>query len=141
MNVEVEWLAGLRRRDAAVYESLVSRYEGPLYRYFLAAQRRSAERIQAHHHPKTLKAFSVRSFCSSGHAGFLDSNSLTSYSVFDCALVATPITASKAGFGLFSPSNNSGVPNRRQETASLAPQNVTIFTLSRCLTNARKIPA
>jgi len=37
MNVEDEWLAGLRRGDPAAYESLVSRYEGPLYRYFLAA--------------------------------------------------------------------------------------------------------
>ena len=35
--MEEEWLAGLRRGDSAAYESLVSRFEGPLYRYFLAA--------------------------------------------------------------------------------------------------------
>jgi hypothetical protein len=34
-------------------------------------------------------------------------------------------TASKAGLGLLSPSNKSGAPNRRHETASLTPQNVT----------------
>jgi RNA polymerase sigma-70 factor (ECF subfamily) len=37
MNVEDEWLTGLRRGDAAAYESLISRYEGPLYRFFLSA--------------------------------------------------------------------------------------------------------
>jgi RNA polymerase sigma-70 factor (ECF subfamily) len=39
MNAENEWLAGLRRGDSAAYEILVSRFEGPLYRYFLANHR------------------------------------------------------------------------------------------------------
>jgi RNA polymerase sigma-70 factor (ECF subfamily) len=32
-----EWLANLRRGDAAAFERLVSQFEGPLYRYFLAS--------------------------------------------------------------------------------------------------------
>src|SRR5580765_4624984 len=51
------------------------------------------------------------------------------------------ITASNAGFGLQLPSNRSGLPLARQEFASFAPQNVTIFTELRCLRKARKIPA
>jgi RNA polymerase sigma-70 factor (ECF subfamily) len=32
-----EWLANLRRGDAAAFERLLSQFEGPLYRYFLAS--------------------------------------------------------------------------------------------------------
>jgi RNA polymerase sigma-70 factor (ECF subfamily) len=32
-----EWLANLRRGDARAFERLVSQFEGPLYRYFLAS--------------------------------------------------------------------------------------------------------
>jgi len=32
-----QWLTGLRQGDAASFERLVARFEGPLYRYFLAS--------------------------------------------------------------------------------------------------------
>src|SRR4051812_888281 len=54
---------------------------------------------------------------------------------------ASAMTASNAGFGWLLPSNKRGLPLARQEFASFAPQNVTIFTESRCFRNARKIPA
>jgi RNA polymerase sigma-70 factor (ECF subfamily) len=37
MSMDDEWLANLRRGDAGAFERLVSRFEGPLYRYFLAS--------------------------------------------------------------------------------------------------------
>src|SRR5262245_19907799 len=60
---------------------------------------------------------------------------------FPAAFIASAITALKACFGSSFPSKSNGLPWARQETASFAPQNVTTFTESRCLRNARKIPA
>jgi len=37
VNENDRWLAGLQRVDPVAYETLVSRFEGPLYRYFLAS--------------------------------------------------------------------------------------------------------
>ncbi len=37
MNRDDRWLADLRRGDSAAYETLLSRFEGPLFRYFLAS--------------------------------------------------------------------------------------------------------
>lgn len=37
MNPNERWLTDLQRGDSAAYEALVSRFEGPLYRYFLAS--------------------------------------------------------------------------------------------------------
>lgn len=54
---------------------------------------------------------------------------------------ASAITASKAGLGWLLPSNKSGLPKARQETASFTPQNVTTFTDFSCFRNARKRPA
>lgn len=37
MSADDRWLAGLRKGDSTAYQTLVSRFEGPLYRYFLAS--------------------------------------------------------------------------------------------------------
>lgn len=60
---------------------------------------------------------------------------------WDAALAASAMTASKAGLGRLSPSKSSGLPCARHETESLAPQNVTILTESRCFRKARNRPA
>src|SRR5687767_8990080 len=49
-----------------------------------------------------------------------------------CPPLAVRMTALKAGLGRLLPSNKSGFPLARQEFASFTPQNVTIFTESRC---------
>src|SRR5688572_12341137 len=60
---------------------------------------------------------------------------------FVAAFFASAITELKAGLGWLSPLKRRGLPWARQEFASLAPQKVTIFTESRCLRKARKMPA
>lgn len=37
MDLSKRWLADLRRGDPAAYETLVRRFEGPIYRYFLSS--------------------------------------------------------------------------------------------------------
>ena len=66
---------------------------------------------------------------------------LKRYRGLGCSPVAARITASNAGFGWLLPSNKSGWPWARHESASFTPQNVTIFTYLSCFTNARKSPA
>ena len=61
----------------------------------------------------------------------------------DCAprSTAARMTALKAGLGWLLPSNKSGLPLARQESASFTPQKVTSFTDFSCFRNARKSPA